>query len=236
MKLLSPAISTLARLRSWRIEAWIQHPISAQREVLQDLVTAAQYTEFGRLYDFPSLFTTRTFKQAVPIHSYEDLKPYVERIMSGEQNILWNTPINWFAKSSGTTSDKSKFIPVSEESLVDGHFKAAKDVLSLYYMHNPESDLLTGKGLVIGGSHTISNLHDEAHFGDLSAVLMQNTPFWGNWMRTPELKIALMDEWESKIELLADTTLLENVTSVSGVPTWTLVLFQKILEKPANKP
>jgi len=235
MKLLSPAISTLARLRSWRIEAWIQHPISAQREVLQDLVTAAQYTEFGRLYDFPSLFTTRTFKQAVPIHSYEDLKPYVERIMAGEQNILWNTPINWFAKSSGTTSDKSKFIPVSEESLVDGHFKAAKDVLSLYYMHNPESDLLTGKGLVIGGSHTISNLHDEAHFGDLSAVLMQNTPFWGNWMRTPELKIALMDEWESKIELLADTTLLENVTSVSGVPTWTLVLFQKILEKTGKQ-
>jgi hypothetical protein len=235
MKLLSPAISTLARLRSWRIEAWIQHPISAQREVLQDLVTAAQYTEFGRLYDFPSLFTTRAFKQAVPIHSYEDLKPYVERIMAGEQNILWNTPVNWFAKSSGTTSDKSKFIPVSEESLVDGHFKAAKDVLSLYYMHNPDSDLLTGKGLVIGGSHTISNLHDEAHFGDLSAVLMQNTPFWGNWIRTPELKIALMDEWESKIEMLADTTLLENVTSVSGVPTWTLVLFQKILEKTGKQ-
>ena len=235
MKLLSPAISTLARLRSWRIEAWIQHPISAQREVLQDLVTAAQYTEFGRQYDFSSLFTTKAFKQAVPIHGYDELKPYVERIMSGEQNILWNTPVNWFAKSSGTTSDKSKFIPVSEESLVDGHFKAAKDVLSLYYMHNPESDLLTGKGLVIGGSHNISNIHDEAHFGDLSAVLMQNTPFWGNWIRTPELKIALMDEWESKIEKLADTTLLENVTSVSGVPTWTLVLFQKILEKTGKQ-
>jgi GH3 auxin-responsive promoter len=235
MKLLSPAISTLARLRSWRIEAWIQHPISAQREVLQDLVTAAQYTEFGRQYHFSDLFTTKAFKQAVPIHEYDQLKPHVERIMAGEQNILWNTPINWFAKSSGTTSDKSKFIPVSEESLVDGHFKAAKDVLSLYYMFNPESDLLTGKGLVIGGSHTISNLHEEAHFGDLSAVLMQNTPFWGNWIRTPELKIALMDEWESKIEMLAETTHAENVTSVSGVPTWTLVLFQKILEQTGKK-
>jgi hypothetical protein len=150
--------------------------------------------------------------------------------MAGEQNILWNTPINWFAKSSGTTSDKSKFIPVSTESLVDGHYKAAKDVLSLYYSHHPESDLLTGKGLVIGGSHTVSSLHDEAFFGDLSAVLMQNTPFWGNWIRTPELKIALMDEWENKIEMLANTTMQENVTSVSGVPTWTLVLFQRILE------
>lgn len=230
MKLLSPAISTLARLRSWRIEAWMQHPISAQREVLQDLVTAGQYTEIGRKYDFSKLFNTKTFKQAVPIHEYEDLKPYVERIMAGEQHILWNTPINWFAKSSGTTSDKSKFIPVSNESLVDGHYKAAKDVLSLYYNHHPESDLLTGKGLVIGGSHTVSSLHDEAFFGDLSAVLMQNTPFWGNWIRTPELKIALMDEWESKIEMLANTTMHENVTSVSGVPTWTLVLFQRILE------
>jgi hypothetical protein len=154
----------------------------------------------------------------------------VERIMNGEQNLLWNTPINWFAKSSGTTSDKSKFIPVSEESLVDGHFKAAKDVLSLYYMHNPESDLLTGKGLVIGGSHNISSMNEESHFGDLSAVLMQNTPFWGNWIRTPELSIALMDEWEGKIERLAETTMNENVTSVSGVPTWTMVLFQRILE------
>ncbi|MEY4629259.1 MAG: hypothetical protein RLZZ595_1585 [Bacteroidota bacterium] len=230
MKLLSPAISTLARLRSWRIDAWMQHPISAQREVLQDLVTAGQYTEFGRKYEFSKLFNTKTFKQAVPIHEYDHLKPYVERIMAGEQNILWNTPINWFAKSSGTTSDKSKFIPVSQESLVDGHYKAAKDILSLYYMHHPESDLLTGKGLVIGGSHTVSSLHEEAFFGDLSAVLMQNTPFWGNWIRTPELKIALMDEWENKIEMLATTTMQENVTSVSGVPTWTLVLFQRILE------
>lgn len=230
MKLFSPAISTLARLRSWRIEAWINHPVSAQREVLQDLVTSAQFTEIGRRYEFSKLFSTRAFKKAVPIHEYDDLKPYIERIMAGEQHLLWNTPINWFAKSSGTTSDKSKFIPVSQESLEDGHFKAAKDVLSLYYMFNPESDLLTGKGLIIGGSHSISSINDQTHFGDLSAVLMQNTPFWGNWIRTPELKIALMDEWEEKIEKLAENTINENVTSVSGVPTWTMVLFQRILE------
>ena len=132
MKLLSPAISTLARMRMWRIESWIQHPIEAQREVLQDLVTSAQYTEFGRKYNFSKLFTIRAFKQAIPIHEYDDLKPHIQRIMDGEENLLWNTPIHWFAKSRGTTSDKSKFIPVSEESFQDCHYKAAKDVVTLY--------------------------------------------------------------------------------------------------------
>ena len=163
-----------------------------------------------------SFSISKISKQAVPIHEYEDLKPYIQRIMDGEQNILWNTPISWFAKSSGTTSDKSKFIPVSEESLQDCHYKAAKDVLTFYYNFNPDSDLLTGKGLVIGGSHNIHQVNDEVHYGDLSAVLLQNSPFWGHWIRTPELSIALMDEWESKIEMLAKTTIKENVTSISG--------------------
>ncbi len=235
MKLLSPAISSLARMRLWRIEAWKNNPLDAQREVLQDLVTSAQYTEFGRKYNFSNLFTVKDFKAAVPIHDYNDLKPYIERIMHGEQNILWNTPIYWFAKSSGTTSDKSKFIPISDESLQDGHFKASKDVLSLYYLNNPESELLTGKGLVLGGSHNINPMNNEAQYGDLSAVLLQNTPFWGHWLRTPDLSIALMDEWENKIEKLAESTINENVTSISGVPTWTLVLFKRILEITGKK-
>jgi GH3 auxin-responsive promoter len=150
--------------------------------------------------------------------------------MGGEQNILWNTPVYWFAKSSGTTADKSKFIPISEENLEDGHYKAAKDVLTMYYLFNPDSDMLTGKGLVLGGSHTISQMNDEVQYGDLSAVLIQNSPFWGHWLRTPDISIALMDEWESKIEKLAETTINENVTSISGVPTWTIVLFKRILE------
>lgn len=230
MKILSPAISSLARLRLWRIEGWRDNPIESQREVLQDLVTAAQYTEFGRKYDFSRIFNLKKFKQAVPIHEYNDLKPYIQRVMDGEQNVLWNTPIHWFAKSSGTTSDKSKFIPVSDESLEDCHYKAAKDVLTLYYNFNPDSDLLTGKGLVIGGSHTVHQINEEAHYGDLSAVLLQNSPFWGHWIRTPDLRIALMDEWESKIEQLASTTINETVTSISGVPTWTMVLFRRVLE------
>ncbi len=235
MKLLSPAISQLARLGSWRIDAWINNPMEAQREVLQHLITSAQYSEFGKKYGFSTLFTIRSFKQTVPIHEYDDIKPYIQRIMDGEQNILWNTPINWFAKSSGTTSDKSKFIPVSEESLHDNHYQAAKDVLSLYYQYNPDSELLTGKGLVIGGSHNINQVNEDVHFGDLSAVLLQNSPFWAHWIRTPELTIALMDEWENKIEKLAENTIRENVTSISGVPTWTIVLFKKILEKTGAK-
>jgi hypothetical protein len=230
VKLLSPAISGLARMRLWRIEAWKAHPHDSQREVLQDLVTSAQYTEFGKKYNFSRLFNIRAFKQAVPIHDYEDIKPYIQRIMNGENNVLWNTPVSWFAKSSGTTSEKSKFIPVTDESLQDCHYKAAKDVLTLYYCFNPDSDLLTGKGLVIGGSHTIHQVNEELHYGDLSAVLLQNTPFWGSWIKTPELSIALMDEWEEKIEKLALTTIKENVTSISGVPTWTMVLFKRILE------
>lgn len=235
MKLLSPAISSLARMRMWRIEAWKNHPMEAQRDILQNLVTSAQYTEFGRKYNFSQLFTIRAFKEAVPIHEYEDIKPYIQRTMDGEQNILWGTPIYWFAKSSGTTSDKSKFIPISDESLEDCHYKAAKDVLTMYYNFNPDSELLTGKGLVIGGSHTINQLNPEVQYGDLSAVLLQNTPFWGHWIKTPDLSIALMDEWESKIEKLANNTIKENVTSISGVPTWTLVLFKRILEITGKK-
>jgi hypothetical protein len=151
-------------------------------------------------------------------------------MMEGEENVLWNTPVSWFAKSSGTTSDKSKFIPISEESLQDNHYQANKDVLSNYYKNFPGSDLLTGKGLVIGGSHQINKLNEDIQYGDLSAVLMQNSPFWGQWLRTPELSIALLDEWENKIEQLAQITANENVTSLAGVPTWTLLLLKRILE------
>ena len=230
MKLLSPAISRLARLRLWRVQNWISYPVAVQRNVLQNLVTQAQYTEFGRKYSFSKLFTIKDFKNRVPIHEYDDIKPYILRMMDGEENVLWNTPINWFAKSSGTTSAKSKFIPISEETLKETHFKASKDVLTNYYKNFPDSDLLTGKSLVVGGSHQVNAVNEAIQYGDLSAVLMQNTPFWGHWIRTPELSIALLDEWESKIEKLAQNTINENVTSLAGVPTWTIVLIKRILE------
>ena len=230
MKLLSPAISRLARLRYANIEHWVNDPVHAQRDVLQDLVTHGQYTEIGRKYGMNKLFKVRDFKQAVPIHEYNELKPYIERLMQGEENLLWNTPVEWFAKSSGTTSDKSKFIPLTKESIEDNHFQAAKDVLTIYYHSNPDSDLLTGKGLVIGGSHQVHPIKEDIQYGDLSAVLLQNAPIWSGLIRVPELSIALMDEWESKIEMLAQSTIEEPVTSIAGVPTWTLVLLKRILE------
>src|SRR3984885_2049926 len=235
MKLLSPAISRLARLRLWRVQNWSGNPVAAQRDVLQHLVTQAQYTEFGRKYSFSRLFTVKDFKRRIPIHEYDDIKPYIIRMMNGEENVLWNTPINWFAKSSGTTSDKSKFIPISEETLKETHFKGSKDVLTYYYENFPDSDLLTGKSLVVGGSHQVHQVNENMHYGDLSAVLLQNTPFWGHWLRTPELSIALSDEWETKIEKLAQSTISENVTSMAGVPTWTIVLIKKILDISGKK-
>ena len=230
MKLLSPAISTLARLRLWSLEQWMHDTVSAQFNVWQDLLAAGQYTEYGRKHRFSSIQSLQQYKQLVPIAEYDDLKPYIDKMMKGEENILWNTPVNWFAKSSGTTSDKSKFIPVSEESLKENHYRASKDVLSLYYASHPDSDLLTGKSLVIGGSHQIHHLNDETHFGDLSAVILQNSPFWAQWLRTPDLSIALMDEWEAKLEKLARSTIHENVTSMAGVPTWLIVSLKRILE------
>lgn len=230
MKLLSPAISRLARMRLWSIEQWMDDPASAQFTVWQDLLAAGQYTEYGRQYRFSEIQSLQQYKQQVPICEYDDLKPYIDRMMKGEENVLWHTPVAWFAKSSGTTSEKSKFIPVSEESLKENHYKASKDVLSLYYASHPDSDLLTGKGLVIGGSHQISSLNEDVHYGDLSAVIVQNSPFWSNWIRTPDMSIILMDEWESKIEKLAQSTIAENVTSMAGVPTWLMVLLKRILE------
>ena len=235
MKIFSPALSRLARLRYWRIEHWVKDPVAAQREVLQDLITHGQYTQIGRKYQFSGVFNIRKFKEVVPIQAYEDLKPYIDEVMQGEEDVLWNTPIAWFAKSSGTTSDKSKFIPLSQESIEDNHFQASKDVLSIYYNAFPDSDLLTGKMLIIGGSHQVHPIQDDIQYGDLSAVLLQNAPIWSGLVRVPELSIALMDEWESKIEMLAQSTIQEPVTSIAGVPTWTLVLFKRILEITGKK-
>jgi hypothetical protein len=205
MRILSPAISQLARLRMGRIEYFMQYPLQVQQQVFQNLISTAQYTEFGKQYNFSQIYKIEEFKQRVPIHNYDTIKPYIQRSMEGQQNILWNTPIKWFAKSSGTTADKSKFIPVTVESL---------------------------ESLVIGGSHQVNKLTPESdsYFGDLSAVMLQNMPFYGNLIRTPDLSIALMDEWEEKIERMANAVIHENVTSIAGVPTWTLVLIKRIFE------
>jgi hypothetical protein len=167
----------------------------------------------------------------LPLQHYEDVKPYVERWREGQQNILWPGEIKWFAKSAGTTGDKSKFIPVSEEALEDCQFKGVRDVLAIYTHNNPDTLIFTGKGLTIGGSHQINNFSNQSFYGDLSAILIENSPFWVSFIRTPNTKIALMEKWEEKLEMAYEATLNENVTNIAGVPSWNLVFIKYILEK-----
>ncbi|MDN5214568.1 GH3 auxin-responsive promoter family protein [Fulvivirgaceae bacterium BMA12] len=218
--------------RIHEVELFTKYPLEVQREVLDNLVRTAENTQYGGQYNFKDITDIETFKHKVPIVSYEDLFPYIEQLMKGEQNVLWPSEIKWFAKSSGTTNARSKFIPVSQEALDDCHFKGGKDMLSIYFNNNPETKLFTGKGLTIGGSHQINQLDKTAssHYGDVSAVIMKNLPLWAQFVRTPKLDIALMDEWEEKIDKMAEITAKENVTSLSGVPTWTILLLQRILE------
>ncbi|MDA3944379.1 MAG: GH3 auxin-responsive promoter family protein [Bacteroidetes bacterium] len=236
MAIINTVASWFIKKRMHQIELFIKYPHEVQAEWFKRLIALGKTTEFGRTYDFKSIKTPEQFAERIPIHSYENLKPYIDRLRTGEQNVLWPEEIKWFAKSSGTTSSKSKFIPVSNSSLEECHFKGGKDMLSLYINNHPDTEVFDGKGLVMGGSHTISEINNESYYdGDLSAILIQNLPFWVQLMKTPNLSIALMDEWESKIELMARETMQHDVTSISGVPSWTLVLIKKILEITGKK-
>ncbi len=218
--------------RIHQIELFRKYPHDVQQELFKKLIHSAKNTEFGKKYRFNEIKNPEQFRREVPVFTYEEISPYIERNMRGEQNILWPSEIKWFAKSSGTTNARSKFIPVSNEALEGCHFNGGKDLLSLYCNNHPETLIFDGKGLTIGGSQQI-NQHDgnkESFYGDVSAVIMSNLPYWTKFVRTPNLDIALMDEWEEKIEKMAEHTLNENVTSISGVPTWTIVLLQRILE------
>jgi hypothetical protein len=218
------------------IEFMMENPAETQLQVFQKLINQARYTEWGNLYQYRSIRTIADFKERVPIGNYETHKPYIDRMMKGEQNLLWPTDVNWFAKSSGTTSAKSKFIPVTFDSLEECHLQGGKDALMFYQLQKEGSKIFDGKGLIMGGSHQINKLGEgESYYGDLSAVMMQNMPFWAQYFRTPDLSIAIMDNWDEKIEKMALATLEDDVTSISGVPTWTLVLIDKLFEITGKK-
>jgi len=231
MKILNPALKSYIKLRWSVIDNFLLNPIETQIKTFNSLISSAQYTEIGREYGFGNITKISEFKKEVPVHSYEDMVPYINRMMQGQQNVLWRAPISWFAKSSGTTSEKSKFLPVSNEQLEDCHYKAGKDILALYYRNFPQSKLLAGKALLLGGSHQVNQLNAESYYGDLSAVMLQNMSMLQHLIRTPDLSIALMDEWEEKIDKMAESTINDDVTFLAGVPTWTLVLLNKIREK-----
>ncbi|MFN0255693.1 GH3 auxin-responsive promoter family protein [Pedobacter ureilyticus] len=235
MAIVNSIFTWYMKKRIHQIELFMKYPLDVQDEWLHTLISSAENTEWGKLYDYKSILTVQQFKERVPIQNYDTLKPYIERMLQGEQNILWPSEIKWFAKSSGTTSDRSKFIPVSEEALEECHFKGGKDMLSIYCNNRPNAQMFTGKGLVLGGSHQINQLCEDIHFGDLSAVLIKNLPVWAEYYRTPNMSIALMDNYEEKIDRMAEATIKENVTNISGVPTWTIVLAKKVMEITGTK-
>ena len=231
MPFFNSIISWVTEKRFQQITWYKLYPQDIQNEVLFQLIKDCENTEWGKKYDFATISCIEDFQKRVPINDYDGLKPYIERIRQGEQNILWHSPIKWFAKSSGTTNDKSKFIPVSKEALENCHFRGSRDTVLLYNHNYPDSSLWKGKSLVLGGSHQISQFSVDSYFGDLSAILIQNMPFWAQFYRTPELSIALMDEWEEKIDKIVEITSEEKVVSLAGVPSWTLVLLKRMLEK-----
>jgi hypothetical protein len=216
--------------RMKQIETFSHSPFEVQQKVLSGLLSTAAETEWGKRYEYGNIRSWEDFSSRVPIQDYNSLKPFIERNMKGEQNILWPGNVNWFAKSSGTTDDKSKFIPVSKDSLNDCHYKAGKDMYAIYYSLYPEANLVDGKSLVLGGSHQVSQLNDSTYYGDLSAVLMQNLPIWAEAKRVPVLSIALMDNWEEKIEKMARSTVKHSITNLLGVPTWTILLIRRLFE------
>ncbi|MEZ4804110.1 MAG: GH3 auxin-responsive promoter family protein [Bacteroidia bacterium] len=229
MAVFNTMMSWYFRKRLASIENAINNSAEVQEDVLKRLISDAKDTEWGKLYDFKSITSYEVFRNRFPIQDYESLKPYIERIMKGIPDVLWPGEIIWFAKSSGTTQDKSKFIPVSYETLEECHFRGGKDILSYYCLNVPESEIFDGKSLLIGGSHKINAFNQNSYYGDLSAVLMNNMPTWANLLKTPDKSIALMDDWELKLEKMAEKVFHDNVTNISGVPTWTIVLLEKLL-------
>lgn len=221
--------SWLLKKRFHQIELFLKYPVEVQQEVLTNLLQKAKNTEIGKEYDFGSISNYQTFAERIPITTYEDNEAMIERARRGEVNIFWPTPIKWFAKSSGTTTSKSKFIPVSMDSLEDCHYAASKDLLCIYFHNNPDSQLFVGKSLRLGGSKELYKENGTA-FGDLSAILIDNMPFWAEFSSTPSNEVSLMSDWETKMQAIVNETIKEKVSSLAGVPSWMLVLLNNVVQ------
>lgn len=229
-----PIINSIAtwflKQRIHQIELFLKYPNEVQEELLMNLIRKSEDTELGKEKDFESIKNYKTFCERVPVSTYEELEPLIERTRKGEQNVFWAEPIKWFAKSSGTTNAKSKFIPVSESALENCHYKGSKDLLCMYLNNNENSEMFLGKSLRLGGSSQIYE-NNNSSFGDLSAILIENMPMWAEFSSTPSNKISLMSEWETKLTAIINETKKENVTSFAGVPSWMLVLLNRILSE-----
>lgn len=231
MDLLTHTLSYCFRSRRAKIDEYAQNIDIIQRRQLTELISKAKETEWGKKYDFRSIDSYNDFSRRIPLQKYDDIKPLAERMMRGEKNILWPSSVKWFAKSSGTTNDKSKFIPVTGDILKQCHYRGAFDTVALYLRNNPQSRFFAHKGLILGGSHSPSSPNSRVNCGDLSAVLIQNLSPLVDLIRVPEKKIILMGEWESKLAALVDATIKADVNNLSGVPSWMLVFIKAIMKK-----
>jgi len=227
--LFNTVLSWILKKRKYQMDMFIEYPIEVQNEVLFELLSDAKSSKLGVQYDFSNIKNYTSFANKVPIRKYESIEPLIEQNRKGEQNIFWPTKVQWFAKSSGTTNAKSKFIPVSDEAIEDCHMKAGKDMLCLFINNNEDTEIFKGKGLRLGGSSAVYEDND-SYFGDLSAIIIENMPFWADFSSAPSQKTALMGEWESKMDVIIQETKDENITSLTGVPSWMLVLLNRVLE------
>jgi hypothetical protein len=218
------------RRRVEEIIEFTESPISTQDALLRALLSKASKTEFGRTYKFDSLQSAQEYSSSVPLHTYGDLEPFINKMRSGEKDILWPGTVLWFAKSSGTTSGVSKFIPISRENIEECHFSGGRTELALYCNSNPETKIFEGLGLRLGGS---TQIQDEGHAqsGDLSAILIQNIPLWAELRSAPSHGTAIMSDWEKKMEAIVEEAIQQNITSLWGVSSWFLVLFRRVLER-----
>lgn len=226
--------SWILKKRIHQIDLFRKYPNEVQNDLFLNLMRTNEKTVLGQQFGYESINNYETFAERVPFFRYEEFEPYIERARKGESNIFWPEQIRWFAKSSGTTNAKSKFIPVSNEALENCHYKAAKDLLCLYLNNNENSQLFTGKSLRLGGSKQLYE-DNNTFFGDLSAILIDNMPFWAEFSSTPSNKTSLMSEWESKMDAIIKEVRNENVTSFAGVPSWMLVLFNRVIQETGRE-
>ena len=229
---ITPVVRKFLTHRMRSIERYTDHAEDIQRGVLRRLVNAAEHTAYGKAFQFDKIRLYENFAQRVPLNDYDSLKPYIERMRHGEPDVLWKGHVHWFAKSSGTTHDKSKFIPVSPRGLKHIHYKGGTDSVAIYlHRHNPESRLFEGKALILGGSHQPDANLPHSLAGDLSAILLENTSSFVNHFRVPSKPTALLSDFEQKRLKIAEETVGQNVTNLSGVPSWMMGVIRTVLEK-----
>ena len=216
------------------VEYFSKHPVETQLEVFQSLIRRGRHTEWGRKFGYYSIEDQATFADRVPIQDYEKLKPFIMRMMKGERSVLWPGRTFMFSKSSGTTSDKSKFIPISQENFRECHIKGTWDTMTLLYHLKPECRVFAGKNFLLAGNHHVYEANRNAIYGDVSALMIRNMPKVARPFFEPDLNIILRDDWESKIQLMAEVATRPDIapliTMIGGVPTWVIVFFQHILE------